>query len=90
MQVPVSICSGTCDSGTRKVLQKGKPVCCYDCIPCAEGEVSNTTGTSIALSSIREPFTEVSSRLKTGEAYNFMYGLFHKGSVARSAISEAV
>uniref|UniRef100_A0A8C5AIK4 G-protein coupled receptors family 3 profile domain-containing protein n=1 Tax=Gadus morhua TaxID=8049 RepID=A0A8C5AIK4_GADMO len=41
--VPVSICSGTCDSGTRKVLQKGKPVCCYDCIPCAEGEVSNTT-----------------------------------------------
>uniref|UniRef100_A0A8C5FM75 G-protein coupled receptors family 3 profile domain-containing protein n=1 Tax=Gadus morhua TaxID=8049 RepID=A0A8C5FM75_GADMO len=43
MQVPVSICSGTCDSGTRKVLQKGKPVCCYDCIPCAEGEVSNTT-----------------------------------------------
>ncbi|CAL8374041.1 unnamed protein product [Gadus morhua 'NCC'] len=43
-KVPVSICSGTCDSGTRKVLQKGKPVCCYDCIPCAEGEISNRTG----------------------------------------------
>uniref|UniRef100_A0A8C5C9P6 G-protein coupled receptors family 3 profile domain-containing protein n=1 Tax=Gadus morhua TaxID=8049 RepID=A0A8C5C9P6_GADMO len=40
-KVPVSICSGTCDSGTRKVLQKGKPVCCYDCIPCAEGEVAD-------------------------------------------------
>uniref|UniRef100_A0A8C5FWN2 Extracellular calcium-sensing receptor-like n=1 Tax=Gadus morhua TaxID=8049 RepID=A0A8C5FWN2_GADMO len=42
-QVPISVCSGTCTLGTRKVLQKGKPVCCYDCIPCAEGEVSNTT-----------------------------------------------
>ncbi|KAJ3591117.1 hypothetical protein NHX12_009064 [Muraenolepis orangiensis] len=44
-KVPVSVCSGTCAVGSRKVLQKGKPVCCYDCIPCAEGEVSNTTGT---------------------------------------------
>ncbi|XP_055003970.1 extracellular calcium-sensing receptor-like [Boleophthalmus pectinirostris] len=42
-QVPVSICSKACSPGTRKVLQKGKPVCCYDCVPCAEGEISNST-----------------------------------------------
>ncbi|XP_037533475.1 extracellular calcium-sensing receptor-like [Nematolebias whitei] len=42
-QVPVSVCSASCPSGTRKVLQKGKPICCYDCIPCPEGEISNTT-----------------------------------------------
>ncbi|XP_054598489.2 extracellular calcium-sensing receptor-like [Nothobranchius furzeri] len=42
-QVPVSVCSESCLSGTRKVLQKGKPKCCYDCIPCPEGEISNTT-----------------------------------------------
>uniref|UniRef100_A0A7N6B4V8 G-protein coupled receptors family 3 profile domain-containing protein n=1 Tax=Anabas testudineus TaxID=64144 RepID=A0A7N6B4V8_ANATE len=42
-QVPVSVCSEKCPPGTRKVLQKGKPVCCYDCIRCAEGEISNTT-----------------------------------------------
>uniref|UniRef100_A0A7N8YRJ7 Extracellular calcium-sensing receptor-like n=1 Tax=Mastacembelus armatus TaxID=205130 RepID=A0A7N8YRJ7_9TELE len=42
-QVPVSVCSEKCPSGTRKVLQKGKPVCCYDCIRCAEGEISKTT-----------------------------------------------
>uniref|UniRef100_A0A7N9AS53 Extracellular calcium-sensing receptor-like n=1 Tax=Mastacembelus armatus TaxID=205130 RepID=A0A7N9AS53_9TELE len=41
--VPVSVCSEKCPPGTRKVLQKGKPVCCYDCIRCAEGEISNTT-----------------------------------------------
>ncbi|XP_072314526.1 extracellular calcium-sensing receptor-like [Eucyclogobius newberryi] len=42
-QVPTSVCSKTCSPGTRKVLQKGKPVCCYDCVHCAEGEISNTT-----------------------------------------------
>ncbi|KAK2847346.1 hypothetical protein Q5P01_010345 [Channa striata] len=42
-QVPVSVCSEKCSPGTRKVLQKGKPVCCYDCVRCAEGEISNTT-----------------------------------------------
>ncbi|XP_051254259.1 extracellular calcium-sensing receptor-like [Dicentrarchus labrax] len=41
--VPVSVCSERCPSGKRKVLQKRKPVCCYDCIPCAEGEISNIT-----------------------------------------------
>ncbi|XP_070825776.1 extracellular calcium-sensing receptor-like [Chaetodon trifascialis] len=42
-QVPLSVCSENCPPGTRKVLQKGKPVCCYDCLRCAEGEISNIT-----------------------------------------------
>ncbi|XP_044059205.1 extracellular calcium-sensing receptor-like isoform X2 [Siniperca chuatsi] len=42
-QVPLSVCSEKCPPGTRKVLQKGKPVCCYDCLRCADGEISNTT-----------------------------------------------
>ncbi|KAK2847353.1 hypothetical protein Q5P01_010352 [Channa striata] len=48
-QVPVSVCSEKCSPGTRKVLQKGKPVCCYDCIRCAEGEMSNTTDSVICV-----------------------------------------
>ncbi|XP_035984775.1 extracellular calcium-sensing receptor-like [Fundulus heteroclitus] len=42
-EVPVSVCNAKCLPGTRKVLQKGKPVCCYDCIKCADGEISNST-----------------------------------------------
>ncbi|XP_015216165.2 extracellular calcium-sensing receptor-like [Lepisosteus oculatus] len=40
---PKSVCSESCLPGTRKAVQRGRPVCCYDCIHCAEGEISNTT-----------------------------------------------
>ncbi|XP_053305357.1 vomeronasal type-2 receptor 26-like [Spea bombifrons] len=40
-EVPYSRCSKDCLSGYRRVLQRGKHTCCFDCVPCSEGEISN-------------------------------------------------
>ncbi|XP_069832219.1 vomeronasal type-2 receptor 26-like [Dendropsophus ebraccatus] len=42
-QIPRSHCSEKCQPGSRKVKNNKKPICCYDCIKCPEGEISNIT-----------------------------------------------
>ncbi|KAM9331067.1 vomeronasal type-2 receptor 26-like [Gastrophryne carolinensis] len=42
-EVPQSRCSKSCEPGHRKAPHKGIHVCCYDCVPCSEGEISNVT-----------------------------------------------
>uniref|UniRef100_A0A8C9WM08 Olfactory receptor C family, h1 n=1 Tax=Scleropages formosus TaxID=113540 RepID=A0A8C9WM08_SCLFO len=38
-----SVCSESCQPGTSQAVIRGKPICCFSCIPCAAGEISNVT-----------------------------------------------
>ncbi|XP_075434019.1 extracellular calcium-sensing receptor-like [Ascaphus truei] len=42
-QVPLSVCSQSCSPGFRKAAIRGKPACCFLCVPCPQGEISNHT-----------------------------------------------
>ncbi|XP_062992913.1 vomeronasal type-2 receptor 26-like [Elgaria multicarinata webbii] len=38
---PLSQCTVSCQPGSHKKMKEGEPFCCYDCIPCPEGKISN-------------------------------------------------
>ncbi|MEE6505889.1 hypothetical protein FKM82_007359 [Ascaphus truei] len=42
-EVPLSLCSSSCPPGFRKAALRGKPVCCFQCVLCPHGEISNQT-----------------------------------------------
>ncbi|XP_053316500.1 vomeronasal type-2 receptor 1-like [Spea bombifrons] len=41
--VPRSVCSDSCQPGYRRLIRRGQPVCCFNCVSCSAGEISNTT-----------------------------------------------
>ncbi|XP_041918946.1 extracellular calcium-sensing receptor-like [Alosa sapidissima] len=42
-EVLVSVCSDSCPPGSRKAVRPGEPLCCFDCVPCDSGKISNAT-----------------------------------------------
>nr|XP_020444686.1 extracellular calcium-sensing receptor-like [Monopterus albus] len=46
LEVPVSQCSDPCPPGSRQARRLRQPSCCFDCLPCADGEISNHTGSN--------------------------------------------
>ncbi|XP_077118679.1 extracellular calcium-sensing receptor-like [Ranitomeya variabilis] len=42
-EAPSSICNPRCPLGYRKASIEREPICCFHCIPCPQGEISNLT-----------------------------------------------
>eukprot|EP00079_Xenopus_tropicalis_P032597 XP_017946368.1 PREDICTED: vomeronasal type-2 receptor 26-like [Xenopus tropicalis] len=42
-EVPKSQCTDNCLPGFRKVPKPGAHSCCYNCVPCSNGEIANTS-----------------------------------------------
>ncbi|XP_062994009.1 vomeronasal type-2 receptor 26-like [Elgaria multicarinata webbii] len=38
---PISLCNDHCRPGYQKIKKEDEPFCCYDCIPCEGGKISN-------------------------------------------------
>ncbi|XP_025031118.1 vomeronasal type-2 receptor 26-like [Python bivittatus] len=47
--LPVSLCNGNCSPGYWKKGAEDRPFCCYDCIPCPDGKISNQITNNRAL-----------------------------------------
>eukprot|EP00079_Xenopus_tropicalis_P023366 XP_012815730.1 PREDICTED: extracellular calcium-sensing receptor-like [Xenopus tropicalis] len=45
-QVPSSVCSKSCPPGFRRAVIRGQPICCFQCVPCPYGEISNKSGSN--------------------------------------------
>ncbi|XP_054850036.1 vomeronasal type-2 receptor 26-like [Eublepharis macularius] len=43
---PLSVCNDNCHPGYHKKIKEGEPFCCYDCIPCPKGKISDQKDTS--------------------------------------------
>ncbi|XP_075330479.1 extracellular calcium-sensing receptor-like [Odontesthes bonariensis] len=98
-RVPVSVCTESCPAGTRKVLQKGKPICCYDCIPCPEGEISNATDSPDCIPCPREfwpnaernvCFPKPVEFLSFDEVLSIILAVFSVGGACLAIITAAV
>ncbi|XP_060110724.1 vomeronasal type-2 receptor 26-like [Heteronotia binoei] len=44
-RTPLSICNDKCSAGYGRREIEGKPFCCYDCLPCPVGMISNSKDT---------------------------------------------
>ncbi|XP_072286997.1 vomeronasal type-2 receptor 26-like [Pyxicephalus adspersus] len=48
-KIPRSVCSESCQPGDRRSIGEGRPVCCYHCLPCPEGQFSNETDAVVCM-----------------------------------------
>ncbi|XP_061447451.1 vomeronasal type-2 receptor 26-like [Rhineura floridana] len=39
--LPLSVCNDNCHPGYRRSKREGEPFCCYDCVLCPEGKISD-------------------------------------------------
>ncbi|XP_073402819.1 extracellular calcium-sensing receptor-like [Dendrobates tinctorius] len=42
-QAPSSVCSQSCPYGFWKAARSGEPACCFECVPCPHGAITNKT-----------------------------------------------
>ncbi|XP_075422813.1 vomeronasal type-2 receptor 26-like [Ascaphus truei] len=70
--IPRSVCSDSCSPGYRKAVRDGQPVCCYDCIPCPEGTISNMTDMANCLQCPEDAWPDEKKVMCVKKTLNFL------------------
>ncbi|XP_043929409.1 vomeronasal type-2 receptor 26-like [Protopterus annectens] len=47
--IPQSLCTNSCPAGYRKVPEPGQPICCFNCVECSHGEISNQSDSVVCI-----------------------------------------
>ncbi|XP_018427790.1 PREDICTED: vomeronasal type-2 receptor 26-like [Nanorana parkeri] len=70
--IPESRCNDRCPHGLRKTPNGRNHVCCYDCIPCSEGELSNVTDSETCHRCPNEEWPDERKIKCVPKTYNFL------------------
>uniref|UniRef100_A0A803JGX1 G-protein coupled receptors family 3 profile domain-containing protein n=1 Tax=Xenopus tropicalis TaxID=8364 RepID=A0A803JGX1_XENTR len=83
---PQSLCNEPCPPGYRKSKIQGAQSCCYDCVRCVEGEMSNTTDAS---SCFKCPASQRSNSQRDGCVPKYIKCLSYEEPLGTSLASAA-
>ncbi|XP_056621605.1 extracellular calcium-sensing receptor-like isoform X3 [Triplophysa dalaica] len=72
LQVPVSVCSNSCTPGLRKAVRRGEPLCCFDCVPCDIGKISNQTDSIDCLSCPEDYWSNINGTICVPKVVEFL------------------
>ncbi|XP_031758652.1 vomeronasal type-2 receptor 26-like [Xenopus tropicalis] len=84
---PQSLCNEPCAPGYRKSKIEGAPSCCHDCVPCIDGEMSNTSDSSTCF---RCPGYEMSNKQRTACVPKMINYLSYEETLGASLASIAL
>ncbi|XP_061447662.1 vomeronasal type-2 receptor 26-like [Rhineura floridana] len=71
--LPISLCADSCHPGYSKQRKEGEPFCCYDCISCPEGKISNQNDMNNCFQCPEDSYTNEAHDLCIPKAVNFLH-----------------
>ncbi|XP_069830428.1 vomeronasal type-2 receptor 26-like [Dendropsophus ebraccatus] len=71
-QTPQSTCSKRCLLGYHRIPIKGHQKCCYTCVPCPEGQISNTTDMEKCITCLEDEWSNQDRKACVQRATEFL------------------
>ncbi|XP_015264372.1 PREDICTED: vomeronasal type-2 receptor 26-like [Gekko japonicus] len=70
--MPLAICNDNCHPGYNKQRKEGKPFCCYDCVPCPVGKISDQMDIDDCFKCTEDQYPNLNQNECLPKALNFL------------------